>query len=181
MLETFLNVVPITIIVGIIYVIYRIIKIKKNKLSVNYFYEIVKFIFVCYLIGLINLVLVPSNLWSHFWFYVKNGYSTGDSLGWFSGSFNFVPSLYKYLIKGELSIGTWIRDMLIGNMLPLVFKNINKKNIFVIAILITLSIEILQPIVGRSFDIDDIIMNFIGSIIGYLAVTIFIKLKETNK
>ena len=190
MLETFLNVVPITIIVGIIYVIYRIIKIKKNKLSVNYFYEIVKFIFVCYLTGLINLVLVPSNLWSHFWFYVKNGYSTGDSLGWFSGSFNFVPSLYKYLIKGELSIGTWIRDMLIGNMLmfipmgimlPLVFKNINKKNIFVIAILITLSIEILQPIVGRSFDIDDIIMNFIGSIIGYLAVTIFIKLKETNK
>ena len=87
-------------------------------------------------------------------------------------------------------IGTWIRDMLIGNMLmfipmgimlPLVLKNINKKNIFVIAILITLSIEILQPIVGRSFDIDDIIMNFIGSIIGYLAVTIFIKLKETNK
>lgn len=136
MLETFLNVVPITIIVGIIYVIYRIIKIKKNKLSVNYFYEIVKFIFVCYLTGLINLVLVPSNLWSHFWFYVKNGYSTGDSLGWFSGSFNFVPSLYKYLIKSELSIGTWIRDMLIGNMLmfipmgimlPLVFKNINKK------------------------------------------------------
>ena len=53
--------------------------------------------------------------------------------------------------------------------------------VFVIAILITLSIEILQPIVGRSFDIDDIIMNFIGSIIGYLAVTIFIKLKETNK
>ena len=46
MLETFLNVVPITIIVGIIYVIYRIIKIKKNKLSVNYFYEIVKFIFI---------------------------------------------------------------------------------------------------------------------------------------
>ena len=32
MLETFLNVVPITIIAGIIYVIYRIIKIKKNKL-----------------------------------------------------------------------------------------------------------------------------------------------------
>mgnify|MGYP000501998621 CR=1 FL=1 len=215
MLETFLNVVPITIIVGIIYVIYRIIKIKKNKLSVRVAAEIAIFAalafafdaiqggifkgvfasggsigFVCYLTGLINLVLVPSNLWSHFWFYVKNGYSTGDSLGWFSGSFNFVPSLYKYLIKGELSIGTWIRDMLIGNMLmfipmgimlPLVFKNINKKNIFVVAILITLSIEILQPIVGRSFDIDDIIMNFIGSIIGYLAVTIFIKLKETNK
>jgi len=78
-------------------------------------------------------------------------------------------------------IGNMLMYIPMGIMLPLVFKNINKKNIFVIAILITLSIEILQPIVGRSFDIDDIIMNFIGSIIGYLAVTIFIKLKETNK
>ena len=189
MLETFLNVVPITIIVGIIYVIYRIIKIKKKKLLVNYFYEIVKLIFVCYLTGLINLVLVPSNLWSHFWFYVKTGYPTGDSLGWFSGSFNFVPTLYKYLIKSELSIGTWVRDMLIGNilmfipmgiLLPLVFKKINKKNIFIISILITLSIEILQPIVGRSFDIDDIIMNFIGIIIGYLVVIIFRKAKRNK-
>ena len=190
MLEAFLEVVPITIIVGIIYVIYRIIKIKKNKSLVNYFDEIVKFIFVCYLTGLINLVLVPSNLWSHFWFYIKTGYPTGDSLGLFSGSFNFVPSLYKYLIKSELSIGTWVRDMLIGNMLmfipmgillPLVFKKTNKKNIFIISILITLSIEILQPIIGRSFDIDDIIMNFIGIIIGYLIVVIFRKPKETNK
>ena len=78
-------------------------------------------------------------------------------------------------------IGNMLMFIPMGIMLPLVFKNINKKNIFVIAILITLSIEILQPIVGRSFDIDDIIMNFIGSIIGYLAFTIFIKLKETNK
>ena len=78
-------------------------------------------------------------------------------------------------------IGNMLMFIPMGIMLPLVFKNINKKNIFVIAILITLSIEILQPIVGRSFDIDNIIMNFIGSIIGYLAVTIFIKLKETNK
>ena len=78
-------------------------------------------------------------------------------------------------------IGNMLMFIPMGIMLPLVFKNINKKNIFVIAILITLSIEILQPIVGRSFDIDDIIMNFIGCIIGYLAVTIFIKLKETNK
>ena len=132
-------------------------------------------------------MLVPSNLWSHFWFYVKTGHPTGDSLGWFSGSFNFVPSLCKYLIKSELSIGTWVRDMLIGNilmfipmgiLLPLVFKKINKKNIFIISIFITLSIEVLQPIVGRSFDIDDIIMNFIGIIIEYLVVVTFRKINN---
>ena len=47
MLETFLDVVPITIIIGIIYGIYRLIKIKKSKSPVNYFDEIVKLIFVC--------------------------------------------------------------------------------------------------------------------------------------
>lgn len=98
-----------------------------------------------------------------------------------------MPSLCKYLIKSELSIGTWVRDMLISNMLmfipmgillPLVFKKINKKNTFIISIFITLSIEVLQPIVGRSFDIDDIIMNFIGIIIGYLVVVIFRKINN---
>lgn len=187
MLDAFFEVVPITIIVGIIYVIYRFIKIKKNKLLVNKFDEIIKLIFVCYLTGLINLVLVPNNLWSYFWFYIKNGYSTEYSLNLFSGSFNFVPSLYKYLIKSELSIGSWIRNMLIGNMLmfipmgillPLVFKKINKKNIFIISLFIPLLIEILQPIFSRSFDIDDIIMNFIGIVIGYLVVIIFRKINK---
>ena len=35
------------------------------------------------------------------------------------GSFNFVPSIYRYL-RGELTGGSWIRTMILGNILMFV-------------------------------------------------------------
>lgn len=188
-INQFIQVIPITLLVGILYIIFRFLKLKKNNSDINYKREILYLIFICYIVGLFNLVLVPINFWNIIWYNIFYNFNENPFAGIFDFSYNFIPTIYKIII-GEYTPDRWVKAMIVGNflmfipmgiMLPLVFKNINKKNIFVIAILITLSIEILQPIVGRSFDIDDIIMNFIGSIIGYLAVTIFIKLKETNK
>lgn len=185
----FIQVIPITLLVGLLYIIFRFLKLKKNNSDINYKREILYLIFICYIVGLFNLVLVPRNFWDIIWYNIFYNFNENPFAGIFDFSYNFIPTIYKIII-GEYTLDSWGKAMIVGNflmfipmgiMLPLVFKNINKKNIFVIAILITLLIEILQPIVGRSFDIDDIIMNFIGSIIGYLAVTIFIKLKETNK
>lgn len=177
MLKLFLEVVPITCLVGLIYAIYRYIKIKRQALSVKWGEEIIRWLFVCYLTGLVNLVLTPPNLWSHFWFYVRNGYGTGDDFfrGWFSGGFNFVPTLYKCLV-GEFTLGSWVRQMLAGNILmlvpmgfflPLVSEKVNKRSILVFAITIPAAVELIQPIVGRSFDIDDLLCNFIGIVFGY--------------
>lgn len=185
----FIQVIPITLLVGLLYIIFRFLKLKKSNGDINYKKESLYLIFVCYIVGLFNLVLVPRNFWDIIWYNIFYNFNENPFAGIFDFSYNFIPTIYKIII-GEYTLDNWGKAMIVGNflifipmgiMLPLVFKNINKKNIFVIAILITLLIEILQPIVGRSFDIDDIIMNFIGSIIGYLAVTIFIKLKETNK
>jgi glycopeptide antibiotics resistance protein len=49
-------------------------------------------------------------------------------------------------------------------------KNIKKKNIFKYAVLIPLTIEVIQSVVGRSFDIDDLVMNFLRIVIGYYMV-----------
>ena len=188
-INQFIQVIPITLLVGLLYIIFRFLKLKKSNGDINYKKESLYLIFVCYIVGLFNLVLVPRNFWDIIWYNIFYNFNENPFAGIFDFSYNFIPTIYKIII-GEYTLDSWGKAMIVGNflmfipmgiMLPLVFKNINKKNIFVIAILITLSIEILQPIVGRSFDIDDIIMNFIGSIIGYLAVTIFIKLKETNK
>ena len=188
-INQFIQVIPITLLVGLLYIIFRFLKLKKSDGDINYKKESLYLIFVCYIVGLFNLVLVPRNFWDIIWYNIFYNFNENPFAGIFDFSYNFIPTIYKIII-GEYTLDSWGKAMIVGNflmfipmgiMLPLVFKNINKKNIFVIAILITLSIEILQPIVGRSFDIDDIIMNFIGSIIGYLAVTIFIKLKETNK
>lgn len=188
-INQFIQVIPITLLVGLLYIIFRFLKLKKSNGDINYKKESLYLIFVCYIVGLFNLVLVPRNFWDIIWYNIFYNFNENPFAGIFDFSYNFIPTIYKIII-GEYTLDSWGKAMIVGNflmfipmgiMLPLVFKNINKKNIFFIAILITLSIEILQPIVGRSFDIDDIIMNFIGSIIGYLAVTIFIKLKETNK
>lgn len=171
----FIQVVPITCLVGVIYAICRYNKIKKQGCSAMWGTEIMRLLFVCYLTGLINLVLVPNNLWTYIWFYLRNGYSGCEIAPLFSGGFNLVPTFLKYH-TGEFTIGRWVRTMLVGNLvmfvpmgffLPFVSKKINPRNIFAFGILTPIVVEVLQPIIGRSFDIDDVIMNFVGTIVGY--------------
>ena len=174
-LGSFLQVVPITCLVGVIYSVYRCIHIKKQKISVKLSKEILRWVFVCYLTGLINLTLVPRNLWSSIWALIFVGYS-GSQIELFNGSFNFTPIIFK-IVADELTLGSWVKTMLIGNLLmmvpmgvflPSVSKKINAKSILKIAIILPIIIEIIQPIVGRSFDVDDLILNFIGIVVGYL-------------
>ena len=106
------------------------------------------------------------------------------------GGFNLVPSLIKAL-SGEFTIGSWVRTMLIGNIvmflplglfLPFVTGRVNRKNIFVVSIAIPLVAELLQMVFGRSFDIDDLICNFIGIVVGFfIAYVIKDRKKEESK
>lgn len=178
----FLQVVPITSLVGLVYAIYRLVKIRKRELSVSWGAEIMRWLFVCYLTGLINLALVPRNFWTYIWFYLYNGYSGGELDPLFSGNFNLVPTFLKAQ-TGEFTIGRWVRTMLEGNLiiflpmgffLPFVSKTINTRNIFAFAVITPIAIELLQPVIGRSFDVDDVMMNFAGIIIGYF-ITLGIK------
>lgn len=67
--------------------------------------------------------------------------------------------------------------ILMGILLSLCLKNIKKKNIFKYAILIPFAIEVIQLVVGRSFDIDDLVMNFLGIVIRNFIVKLVKKLK----
>lgn len=104
----------------------------------------------------------------------------------FDGTFNFTPIVFK-IISGELTLGSWVKTMLAGNFLmfipmgfflPLAASKMDFKKILKIAIVVPIIVEIIQPIVGRSFDIDDIILNFAGIMIGYWFVVCIIKLSK---
>ena len=105
----FFQAVPITCIVGIIYVIIRVVIVKRNRLKVEWLQEMMKLLFTCYLTGLISLVVLPANFWLYFF--------DGVFLGWWEemfpifsfGGFNLVPSLIKAL-SGEFTIGSWVRE-----------------------------------------------------------------------
>ena len=106
------------------------------------------------------------------------------------GGFNLVPSFIKAL-SGELTIGSWVKTMLIGNIamflplgffLPFVTERVNRKNIFVVAVAVPFIVELLQMVFGRSFDIDDLICNFIGIVVGFfIAYVIKDRKKEESK
>ncbi|MDY4887636.1 MAG: VanZ family protein [Eubacteriales bacterium] len=176
----FLQVVPITLLVGIIYAVIRFVIVKKRNIPVAFGTEFMRLLFICYLTGLINLVLVPTNLWTCIWFFLKNGYKGAELYPPFSGGFNFVPSLIKAL-SGELVLGSWVKKMLIGNILmfvplgfflPFVSEKLTGRNIIKIAAIVPATVEIIQLVVGRSFDVDDLLMNFAGIVIGYFAAVV---------
>ncbi len=184
-INQFIQVIPITLLVGILYIIFRFLKLKKNNSDINYKREILYLIFICYIVGLFNLVLVPINFWNIIWYNIFYNFNENPFAGIFDFSYNFIPTIYKIII-GEYTPDSWVKAMIVGNflmfipmgiLLSLCFENVNKKNIFKYAVLIPLAIEVLQLIVGRSFDIDDLVMNFLGIVIGYFIVELVKKIK----
>ncbi len=98
---------------------------------------------------------------------------------------NFVPFTtivpyvlgYKGLIiAGVNLIGNVALLVPIGLLLPLVYKDITWKKSLVVAVASGLSIELLQTVLRVGiFDIDDVILNALGVMIGYGAFVIITK------
>ena len=97
---------------------------------------------------------------------------------WFSP----MPSYYEFnsnllaMLRGEYTTGQWGQTMLIANVLmfvplgflaPVLWRQ-KWWQTLLIALAATLCIELIQPFFDRSFDIDDIFLNFAGSVIGLL-------------
>ena len=172
-LSLFLQVIPITLLVGVIYAVYRCIRIKKRGNTVSWGTEIMRWLFVCYLTGLINLILVPANLWIFIGTNVFVGYSHRE-LVFFSGDFNLVPTVFK-LMTGELTIGRWVLKMLVYNFLmfvpfgfflPFVSEKINNRSIWKVAVIVLVEAIQIFSMLG-SFDIEDILLNMGGACAGF--------------
>lgn len=169
------QVIPVALLVGLIYGVLRYGYMKRKGRALSWKRELVLWLLVCDLAGLAGLTLVPSNLWGSIWWNIF--YDGGPIEGTlFSGGFNFVPTVLKWL-RGEWMPGSWTVKMLIGNMLmlvptgvllPLAFPRLRGWALLLLAVAIPAVIELLQPVVGRSFDVDDVISNFVGMEIGCL-------------
>ncbi len=185
----FLQALPIACLAGLVCFLIRISILKKRKAQVKWPAEILRLLFVCYLAGLISLVILPAN----FWLTVYDGIFFGwwNELGhvFQIGDINLVPSVVKWL-SGKLSMGHWVKTMLIGNIvmfiplgffIPLVTGIKSCKKMILIAVAIPICCEVTQMFFGRSFDVDDLIGNFIGIIIGTVVSLGILKIKSSDK
>ena len=100
--------------------------------------------------------------------------NSGHSINWFNGSFDLVLDFINN-ISSE-SIGNFLMFLPFGFLYPLSKDNTTYKKTIIMGFITVILIEISQPILGRAFDINDIILNALGIII---STTIFFVIKKT--
>ena len=155
--NAFMDVIPdmwpmliiILVIICSLRIAYLIIKHKKFQLHK----ELISLIFIVYILCLFHVVTFQDNNY---------------------GVSNFVP--FKEIFRYDIGTDKFIKNVM-GNILlfiPYGFLSsyyLNNKKFSVITILTiitTFTIETVQYYIGRVFDIDDIILNLLGSIVGFL-------------
>ena len=154
---------PILVICSIIFVSMRIVYLVKSDKKIYIHKELLTYLFGIYIMCLFTVVT----------------YQDVESYG-----NNFTP--FKEMFRYTLGSNLFIKNV-IGNMVMFMpygfftgyFLKINKVSVvLLLSMLVSTSIEVIQGYIGRVFDIDDIILNVIGYIIGFLIYKLFNKIKD---
>ena len=144
---------PMLIIFTIVIAAIRIAYLIVNKKEFVFYKELFNLAFVVYSISLFYVVT-----------FEDNNYGTN----------NFIPfrEITRYEFLSSYFIHNVIGNILLfipfGYFVSTIFKSKKPFAIIIVSILTSLTIEITQFLIGRTFDIDDIILNLAGCIIGYL-------------
>lgn len=173
------------IILVICYIFIRLIycRIKHKKIDIKN--EFINTAFVCY-IGLLISFLITYNLRI---FLVENAGSPLDKIkivGGFQKLINIIPfktiseQLRSHSRTDYINI---IVNLLIMIPFPIFIKHLNPKiNVFfclLITLIVVVIIEIIQYFIGRSCDIDDVILNMLGAGAGLYIYCVIKKHKKS--
>jgi len=153
----FLQALPIALLAGALYWLIRYHGKKREPTR----RRVGSVLFVCYLTGLICLTLLL-DVMGDVWYRLLYHMDSGRTLRFFEWSFNFVPRPSEYLHSAE-SIANFILFLPFGVLYPLSKAKPRWSGTLAAGFVCSVCIELLQPVFGRSFDIDDIILNVLGT------------------
>ena len=154
--ETILNIFenswPMIFIFSMIIVSMRITYVVKYDKHIVFYKDILALMFIIYILCLFHVVTFQDVSWS---------------------SSNFIP--FKEMLRYRIFSNLFFKNV-VGNMimfLPYGFftsyflKLDRKKAIIYLSLLVSCTIEFTQLLIGRVFDVDDIILNVLGGLFGY--------------
>ena len=186
-----LNMVPYMIAMLPILVAVRIsikLPIIKEGKKLNIVHEIGVIIFILYLVGLASQTIIPK---------FELGRNSIEIVGRIGFDYNRINTIPFNKIKEVLSLVRlgnfnylWIEVLgnigvfsVIGFMLPLLWTKLENIKTVLLCFSISVCIETVQLILPRATDVDDLIMNTLGGLIGYIGYMIFKRLfpKSTSK
>ena len=159
----FPDVWPIIIIITVIACSLRIAYLIKNKEKFCFYKELFMLIFILYVMCLFEVVTLQDNNY---------------------GLSNFIP--FKEMFRYEFGSRLFIKNI-VGNVLLFLpygyfaADYLKSKKMLLpcfLTFIVSLTIELVQLNIGRTFDVDDVILNTIGGILGYLLYRIIEKIKN---
>jgi Glycopeptide antibiotics resistance protein len=157
-LNIFENVWPMLVIICTIIISLRIVWIKKYDTEFFLYKEILALGFIIYIICLFHTV-------------------TFQDVGWSNS--NFIP--FKEMLRYDFGSNLFIRNVL-GNVLlflpygffiTYLFRFDKIKMPIFLTLVLSITIETTQLMIGRVFDIDDIFLNVCGGVLGYFVFKLF--------
>ena len=165
--ETILNIFediwPMLFICCVIIISMRLIYLIKNKNKFIFYKEMLMLGFIIYVMALFRVVTFQDVSWS---------------------SSNFIP--FEEMFRYEFGTKLFYKNV-VGNMLMFIpygffisyFLKIKKPwLVLFLTTLVSITIEITQLLIGRVFDIDDIMLNIVGGLLGFILYYLFVKIKS---
>lgn len=146
----FLQALPFALLAGLFFVLYRVKRDGTGGLAST----VVPALFVCYLTGLLCLTLFLDVMGVVYYFLFYHAPS-GRHIRWFCGTFNLSPT---FAFDAE-QIGNFLLFFPFGIFYSLFRPQSSLKRTIAAGLVTCLGIELLQPVFGRSFDINDVILN----------------------
>ena len=155
---------PIILIFVIVVSIVRLSSLYSHGKRIILYHEFISMVFVIYLLLLFELV-------------------TNSDMTSIGNNFTPFKEMFRYEITSNLFLTNVLGNVLLfvpfGLFVSYYIKNINFVKIFLITIITSFSIESIQTKIGRSFDVDDIILNVLGGIIGMIIYKILKKIRNS--
>jgi glycopeptide antibiotics resistance protein len=154
---------PMLLICSIIAVQLRAVYLYKNKKPLILYKELL------YLISIIYIMCL---------FYVV----TFQDVSWSTSNFTLFKEMFRYEFGTKLFFHNVIGNMLMfipfGFLISYFLKLEKPYSIIILSFITSVTIEVTQLLIGRVFDIDDIILNVIGGFIGFLLFYILGKIEK---
>lgn len=154
---------PMILICCVILISLRLVYLYKKREKFVLYKELMSLMFAIYIMCL---------------FYVV----TFQDVSWSTSNVTIFKEMFRYPFGSKLFFHNVVGNMLMfipyGFFITYYLKIKKPYLIITLTTLVSLTIEVTQLLIGRVFDIDDIILNILGGLIGYLIYIIIDKVKN---
>lgn len=155
--ETFYNAInnmwPMLTLFAVIVIVLKLTRVFINNDKFIFYKEFYNLLFVIYILLLYHLLLSTENASSGMNF-IPFKEMTRYSIGSRAFFYNVIGNIVLFI-----PFGYFVSDYLKAKRVP---------HIILVSLIISLTAELIQFKIGRAFDVDDILLNMLGAIVGFM-------------